>query len=77
MMTQRQKPKRTKTNPTGLPMKKVTISVPTETIYRVKLIAKETFRPEAVVYRDAIQEYVSNEILKLNRKELRGIQYNR
>lgn len=50
--------RRTNTNPSGLPMERVNISIPVENKFKMERIANDQHKYVAVCYREAVQEYI-------------------
>lgn len=55
---------KTPTNPTGLKLKRVTVGIPVETITAIERIANERNVHISAVYREALQTYVMDYIMK-------------
>lgn len=66
-------PRPTETNPAGLPMQRVNITVPVEDINKMNRIAADSHKPRAVVYREAVQEYLKKNDREERKKTLKVI----
>lgn len=64
--------RRTKTNPSGLPMQRVTVLYPVETVHNVHHIALEQNVNDSVIWRTAMQEYIKNYVMKGQVGDLTG-----
>lgn len=69
--------RRTNTNPSGLPMERVNISIPLEAVFKMKRIADDQHKQYAVCYREAILEYIDKYYVEEQRKIIKGEEFNK